>query len=324
MSKRLPRVVLTAPVSRLPEELLAGRARVRVLRHRKPLTEERLASALRSADGALTYLSDPVTAKVLEGCPRLKVVANHAVGVNNIDLAAARARGVVVTYTPGVLTEATADLTWALILGTARRAAEGDRMVRRGKFHGWAADLLLGMDLRGKTLGVVGLGRIGQAVARRAPAFGLKVVYAQRSRADGCVEAALGTVRLTLDDLVRTADVLTLHCPLTEETRGLMGRERLFAMKPGALFVNASRGGLHDEAALVEALAAGHLGGAGLDVFENEPALSPGLVGLDNVLLLPHAGSATHETRAAMARMALSDLLAVLEGREPEHPVPAG
>jgi len=320
--KRLPRVVFTAPVSRMPQDLLEGRARVRVLKHRLPLTEAQLAKALAGADGVLTFLSDPITAAVLEACPRIKVVANHAVGYNNIDLGAARARGIVVTYTPGVLTEATADLTWTLLLGAARRALEGDRMVRRGKFRGWEAGLLLGMDLREKTLGVVGLGRIGQAVARRASAFGMRVAYTQRRRADPTVEAALGARFVPLEELVATADILTLHCPLTPETRGLMGRDRLFAMKRGALFLNASRGTLHDEAALAEALAAGHLSAAGLDVFENEPAVHPGLLALPNVLLMPHAGSATHETRAAMARMVVSDLLAVLEGREPAHPVP--
>jgi len=320
--KRLPRVVFTAPVSRMPEDLLEGRARVRVLKHRLPLTEETLAAALKNADGAVTFLSDPVTACLLERCLRLKVIANHAVGYNNIDLAAARARGISVTYTPGVLTEATADLTWTLLLGAARRAVEGDRMVRRGKFRGWEAGLLLGMDLRDKTLGVVGLGRIGQAVARRAAAFGMRVVYTQRHRADATVEAGLGARFLPLEELVATSDVLTLHCPLSAETRGLMGRERLFAMKPGALFLNASRGALHDEAALVEALSSGHLSAAGLDVFEKEPEVHPGLLGLPNVLLMPHAGSATHETRAAMARMVVADLLAVLEGREPAHRVP--
>lgn len=322
MAKRIPRVVFTAPVSLLPQDLLDGRARVRVLRHRAPLTEDQLARGLAKADGAVTFLSDPLTEAVFAACPQLRAVANHAVGYNNIDLAAARARGIAVTYTPGVLTEATADLTWTLLLGAARRVVEGDRMVRRGKFRGWEAGLLLGMDLRGKTLGVVGLGRIGQAVARRAAAFGMRVAYAQRHRADAVVEAALGAHRLPLDKLVATCDILTLHCPLTAETRGMMGRERLFAMKRGAIFLNASRGTLHDEAALVDALREGHLSAAGLDVFEREPELHPDLASLPNAVLMPHAGSATHETRAAMARTVVSDLLAVLEGREPSHRVP--
>lgn len=323
VARKLPQIVLTAPVSLLPEDLLAGRAKVRILKHRGPLTEEQLIAGLQRADGAVSFLSDPFTAKVFAASPRLRAVANHAVGYNNIDLAAAKQHGVTVTYTPGVLTEATADLTWALLLGAARRVVEGDRMVRRGKFRGWEAGLLLGMDLRGKTLGIVGLGRIGQAVARRAAAFGLRVAYTQRRKADPVVEAALSARYLPLDDLVRTADILSLHCPLTPETTGMMSRERILAMKPGALFLNASRGTLHDEAALVEALKIGHLCAAGLDVFEREPELHPELAGLPNALLLPHAGSATHETRAAMARMVLSDLLAVLEGRAPEHPVPA-
>ena len=324
MSPRLPKVVFTAPVSEMPNDLLDGRVRVKVIRHKLPLTEEHLIAKLKGASGVLCFLSDPLTGRALESCPKLKAVALHAVGYNNVDIAAASRLGITVTYTPGVLTEATADLAWTLILGACRRMVEGDKMVRAGRFKGWDAGLLLGMDLSGKTLGIVGLGRIGQAVARRAIPFGLHVAYTQRKRADATAEAALGARYLPLDQLIRESDILSLHCPLTPETDHLFSRERICAMKPGAVLINASRGPLVDEAALAEALETGHLLAAGLDVFEREPEVCPALRRLSNVVLMPHAGSAGRETRAAMARMAVSDLMAVLDGRTPQHQVPRG
>ena len=320
-ARKRPLVVATAP---LPGDALAlfdGRARIEVLPRHGLLGETDLTAGLKGADGAVTFLTDPVTRSVLEACPGLKVVSNVAVGTDNIDLEAARERGIVVTHTPGVLTEATADLTWALILGVARRIGEGERLVRAGGFTGWAPDLLLGVDLRDKTLGIVGMGRIGRAVARRAPAFGLRVVYAQPRRLTASVESALGARHLPLDALLASADVVTLHCPLTPETRRLMDRRRLLAMKPGAILVNTARGPVVDEEALVECLREGRLFGAGLDVYEREPELAEGLTELPNVLLLPHLGSATEAVREAMARMAVTDCLAVLEGRRPEHGV---
>ncbi len=316
---KLPRVVVTAPLPGGAAALFEGRARVKLLDRRGPLGEAELATALRGAAGAVTLLTDPVTRPVLEACPNLKVVSNVAVGTDNIDLEAARMQGVVVTHTPGVLTEATADLAWALILGVARRLVEGDRMVRTGGFSGWKPDLLLGVDLTGKILGVVGMGHIGRAVARRAPAFGMRVVYCQPRRLQDSVESALNARHLPLEDLLAAADVVSLHCPLTPETRRLMNRNRLLAMKPGAILVNTARGPVVDEEALVECLREGHLFGAGLDVYEREPELAPGLRELPNVLLLPHLGSATKAVRESMARMAVTDCLAVLEGRQPEH-----
>ncbi|MEW6758118.1 MAG: D-glycerate dehydrogenase [Acidobacteriota bacterium] len=321
MAVRLPLLVLTSP---LPGDALAlaeGRARVRTLRPRGPLSEKVLLRALRPAVGAVTLLSHPVSARVLESCPKLKVVSNYAVGTDNVDLEAARRSGIRVTNTPDVLTEATADLAWTLLLGAARRASEGDRMVRAGRFRGWAPGLLLGMDLRGKLLGIVGMGRIGRAVARRAPAFGMRVAYTQRRRLLASEEAALGAAYMDLDALLNAADVVSLHCPLTPDTRHLLGGRRLRSMKPGAVLVNTARGPVVDEEALVECLREGRLLGAGLDVYEGEPALAPGLRDLPNVLLLPHLGSAGEETRAEMARMAVADCLAVVEGREPAHPV---
>lgn len=321
MTGRLPLVILASPLPGDALSLARGRARVLTLRPRGPLTEEALVRSLRRADGAVTLLSHTVTAKVLEACPRLRVVANYAVGTDNVDLEAARRLGIRVTNTPDVLTEATADIAWTLLLGAARRASEGDRMVRQGRFKGWAPELLLGMDLRGKLLGIVGMGRIGKAVARRAPAFGMGVVYTQRRRLHASEEAALGARFMDLDPLLARADVVSLHCPLSPATRHLLDARRLRSMKPGAVLVNTARGPVVDEEALVECLREGHLLGAGLDVYEREPALAPGLRELKNAFLLPHLGSAGAETRTEMARMAIADCLAVIEGREPAHPV---
>lgn len=320
-SGRLPLLVVTYP---LPGDWAAeceGRVRIKVLRRRGALSEERLIRALRAASGAVTLLTDPVTERVIGSCPGLKVIANSAVGTDNIDLAEAARRGVVVTNTPDVLTEATADLAWTLILGTARRVAEGDRLMRRGAYRGWKPDFMLGTGLGGKVLGIVGMGRIGRAVARRAPAFGMRVRYTDGERLHESAESALGARRVPLDELLATSDVVTLHCPLTAENHHLMSRERLCAMKRGALLINTARGPLVDEGALVECLRSGHLGGAGLDVYEREPLLADGLAHCPNTLLLPHVGSATRETRAAMALAAVRDALAVLDGREPEHSV---
>lgn len=314
-------MVVTAPLPGDALTLLDGKARVRVYRHPRPLSEEELIRRAGKAHGLIPLLADRVCAAVLESCPALKVVANYAVGVDNVDLQAARRLGIVVTNTPDVLTEATADLTWTLILGVARRLREGGRMMRRGAFRGWAPELLLGMDLRGKTLGIVGMGRIGQAVARRAPAFGMAVIYSDEARLCESAESALGVRRLPVQELLAQSDVVSLHCPLTPQTRHLLDRERLLSMKRGAILVNTARGPIVDEKALVEVLRDGHLMGAGLDVFEEEPKVAPGLAELPNALLLPHLGSATVETRQAMARLAVGNCLAVLEGREPENRV---
>ena len=318
VASKKPLVVVTSPLPGDALSLLEGKARVKEYRHPRPLSEGEFIKRAVQAEGLIPLLADRVSAAVLESCTRLKVVANYAVGVDNVDLEAARRRGIVVTNTPDVLTEATADLTWTLILGVARRVREGGRMMRRGAFKGWAPDLLLGMDLRGKTLGIVGMGRIGQAVARRAPAFGMRVVYADGARLWESAESALGASRVAVEELLRLSDVVTLHCPLTPETRHLLDRERLLSMKRGAILVNTARGPIVDEAALVEVLRSGHLMGAGLDVFEQEPKVEPGLAELPNALLLPHLGSAARETREAMARLAVRNCLAVLEGREPE------
>ena len=324
MPNRTDSLPLIAVTSELPGDallLIEGRARVRTRTARGVRFGEDMIRCLRGAQGAVTLLSDPVSEAVLAACPSLKVVSNVAVGVDNVDLAACARRGVVVTNTPDVLTEACADLTWALLLGAARRVIEGDRFVRAGKFKGWRLDLLMGAGLCGKTLGIVGMGRIGQAVARRAAPFGLRVIYAQRTRLAPSQEAALGARFVPLEELLRTSDAVSLHCALTPETRHLLDRHRLSLLKPGALLINTGRGPLVDEGALVEALRSGRLFAAGLDVYEREPELAQGLKNLPNVILLPHIGSASRETREEMARMAVADCLAVIEGRAPGHAV---
>jgi glyoxylate reductase len=270
----------------------------------------------------VTLLSDPITASVLGACPLLRVVANYAVGYDNVDLAAAAERGLVVTNTPDVLTEATADTTWALILASARRVVEGDRMMRAGAFRGWGPDLLLGTDLRGKFLGIVGMGRIGRAVARRAPAFGMRVAYCDSKRLPESSEAALCARFLPLEELLRRSDVVSLHCPLNASTHHLLDSARLAMLKPTAVLVNTARGPAVDEAALVESLRSGRLAAAGLDVYEREPTISPGLAELPNAVLLPHLGSAGRETREAMARIAVENVREVLCGRSALTPVP--
>ncbi|HLN81311.1 MAG TPA: D-glycerate dehydrogenase [Thermoanaerobaculia bacterium] len=277
--------------------------------------EHELAAEVADVDALITLVSDPVTEAVIRAGRKLRIVANYAVGVNNIDRAAAAARGIVVTNTPGVLTDATADLTLALILALARRVVEGDRMVRAGGFAGWAPDLLLGRELKGKVLGIVGPGRIGRAVARRARAFGMTVIaFARSARADDDPD---DPPRVSFDELLRRADVVSLHVPLTDDTRHLFNRETFLKMKPGSLLINTARGGLIDEAALIASLESGQIGGAGLDVYENEPAVLPALLDDDRVVLMPHAGSATTEARREMARMVVEDVRRVLGGERP-------
>ena len=274
--------------------------------------ELELAAEVADADALITLVSDPVTERVLNAAPRLKIVANYGVGIDNIDRAAAAARGIAVTHTPGVLTDATADLTMALILALARRLIEGDRMVRAGRFAGWAPDLLLGTELKGKVLGILGPGRIGRAVARRARGFGMTVIATGRSPRDD--QDPDDPPRVSFDDLLRRADFLSIHAPLTVETRGLFDRETIGRMKPGSVLVNTARGPIVAESALAEAVASGHLAGAGLDVYENEPGITPAVLDDDRFVLMPHAGSATLETRREMARMVVEDVRRVLTG----------
>ena len=315
-------MAVVAVTSELPGTGLERLAAVHeVRRHPRgsPPSAAELAALAAGADALVTLVSDRVDAALLAACPSVRVVANVAVGVNNVDLEAARAAGVWVTNTPDVLTEATADFTMALLLAVTRRLVEGDRVVRAGAFTGWRPDYMLGVGLQGRVLGIVGLGRIGRAVARRALVFGM-TVHAH----DPAPPAGPGlpvTLFSSLDAMLPTVDVLTLHCPLLPATRRLIDARRLALLPRGAYLVNASRGEVVDEAALVAALERGHLAGAALDVYEREPEVHPGLPGRDDVVLAPHLGSATRETRAAMVDLAIDNVLAVLAGRRPPTPV---
>lgn len=313
------KVLVTA---RMPVEvisLIEREHQVESYQEDPPLDRQSLLRRVADKEGLLCTITDRIDAELLDGAPALKVIANYGVGFEHIDLAGATRRGIPVTNTPGVLTDATADLAFALILATARRIAAGDRRVREGKFTYWAPLLFLGQEVSGKTLGLIGLGRIGQAVAQRARGFGMRVLYHSRTRLAPAAEQELQVAYAPRETLLREADFVSLHVPLTPETRHLIGRRELELMKPTAFLINTARGPVVDEAALVEALRRGQIGGAGLDVYEREPELSPGLTDLDNVVLLPHLGSATIETRTRMGLMAAENLLAGLRGERPPN-----
>lgn len=284
----------------------------------RPLTRAELLIAARDADGLLTMLTDTIDRELLDACPRLRVVANCAVGYNNIDIAACSERGVLVTNTPGVLTETTADLTFALLLAVARRLVESDSFLRAGDWQSWSLMLLTGTDVYGKTLGLVGFGRIGQAVARRARGFGMRIIYADDYVDEGAA-AEFDARRVSLTELLRTADFVSLHVPYAPTTHHLIGEAELALMKPGAFLVNTARGSVVDEQALIAALKAGQLAGAGLDVFEDEPNVPALLAEMNNVVLTPHIGSASVETRTRMAVLAATNLTAALTGTKPPN-----
>ncbi len=280
-----------------------------------------LLEAARGVEGVLSTLTEKIDAEFMEAAgDGLRVVANMAVGYDNVDVEAAKERGIVVTNTPDVLDETTADTAFMLLLAAARRLGEGERIVRAGKWEAWGPKMLTGPDVWGKTLGIVGFGRIGQAMARRASGFGMEVVYTARSRKEDA-ENELGARYTELDELLQTSDFVSLHTPLTEETRHLIGAGELEKMKPGAVLVNTSRGPVVDEGALASALAKGHIFAAGLDVYEGEPEIHPTLLELENVVLAPHIGSASIETRDKMAALAAENISAVLRGKEPKTPV---
>jgi glyoxylate reductase len=312
----MPSILITR---RLPSSVIAklsAVAEVDVYTGDAAIPAAELRARVAGKDALVSLLTDAVDRSVIDAAPALKAIANVAVGYNNIDVPYARARGIVVTNTPDVLTESVADFTWAMILAITRRLSEGERLVRRGEWKGWALDLLLGMELRGKQLGLVGLGRIGRAVAARAGAFGMRVAYTSRTEAAGVGEA------MQLDRLLLTSDVVSLHVPLTPQTTHLIDKRALTRMKRSAYLINTARGPVVDEAALAWALQHHLLAGAALDVYEHEPAIHPELRSLENVLLVPHLGSGTTETRTAMADLAADNVLAVLSGRAPLTPVP--
>jgi glyoxylate reductase len=298
-------VVLTADYPSIARDILAGEFDVIAHPTEQARSEEEMITLLAEADAAITLLSDPLTRRVLASNPNLRMVANYAVGYNNIDVDAARELHITITNTPGVLTEATADLTIALILAVTRRLIEGDTEVRRTGECVWEPLHLLGTGLQGKRLGIIGLGRIGQAVAQRAKAFGVDVIGVRRGE--------------PLDDLLAMSDIVSIHAPLSRETHHLIDAAALAKMKRGAYLVNTSRGPLVDEAALCDALDSGHLRGAALDVYEREPEVSKRLLTMSNVVLAPHIGSATEEARTAMARIAATDVRRFLRGQVPVH-----
>jgi lactate dehydrogenase-like 2-hydroxyacid dehydrogenase len=315
------KILISIPL--LPESIALARAQTEVDVHASedPLPKADLIARLRDKAGLICQIADTIDDEVLGSAPGLKVVANVAVGYNNIDVAAARRRGIVVTNTPDVLTDTTADFTWALVMAAARRVTEADRYVRAGRWHRWEFLRLLGGDVHGKTLGVIGFGRIGRAVTRRALGFQMRVLYHDSVRADAAVERELQATFADKATLLRESDFVTLHCLLTPETRHLIDATALRAMKRTAYLINAARGPIVDEAALVRALTERSIAGAALDVFEEEPRVHPGLLGLDNVVLAPHIASASEATRQKMSALAVENCLAVLAGKPPLTPV---
>ena len=318
----MSRVVVTGRVPDAAIEKLRAAHEVEMWPDPEPIGREELLRRVAGVDAVVSLLTERIDAELLDAAgPQLKVVANVAVGYDNIDVPACSERDVVATNTPGVLTDATADIAFGLILMATRRLGEGERLIRSGQDWKWGMFFLLGSSLQGKTLGVVGMGGIGQATARRARAFGMEIVYQSRSEIDAGIAAELGARRVELDELLSVSDVVSLHCPYGPATHHLIGAEQLAAMQDSAYLVNTARGPIVDEAALASALREGRIAGAGLDVYEHEPRVHPELRELDNVVLLPHLGSATVETRTAMAVLAAENVLAVLGGQRPPTPI---
>jgi glyoxylate reductase len=316
-----PAVLISRQLPEAAVQLARSRAEVDAYAKDAPMPRAELLERLTGKQGLICVISEVIDEALLAARPGLRVVSNVAVGYNNVDVAACTRRGVVVTNTPDVLTDTTADFAWTLLMATARRLVEADRYTREGRFRQWEYMLLLGGDVHGKTLGVVGFGRIGRAMARRALGFGMRVLYQDAVPADPGTERELNATRVDLATLLRESDFVTLHTPLIAETRHLINAASLRTMKKTAYLINAARGPVVDEAALVQALTEGRIAGAGLDVFEEEPTVHPGLIGLPNVVLAPHIASASHETRLKMATLAVENCLAVLEGKTPPTPV---
>ncbi len=305
---------------RLPEEglkMFEGHE-VEIYEGDAPPSKEEIIEGVKGKDALICLLTDKIDGEVMDASPSLKIIANYAVGYDNIDVSEATKRGIFVTNTPGVLTETVADLAWALIMAIARRIVEGDKFMREGKFRGWAPMLLLGSDVHGKTLGIIGAGRIGQAVARRAKGFNMRILYYSRRRKED-FEKECNAEYVDLKTLLRESDFISLHTPLTPETYHMIGENELKMMKSSAYLINTGRGKCVDERALVKALKEGWIRGAALDVFENEPEIEPELKELDNVVLTPHIGSASYETRSRMAVMVAENVLAALKGKMPPN-----
>ena len=322
---RNPRVVVTQELPDAIMDRMAALFDARLNRTESRLSPDALREAVADCDVLVPTVTDAVDTDLLAGAPRLGLIANFGAGVNHIDLRAARARGIVITNTPGVLTEDTADMVMALIVSVPRRLAEGEKLVRSGAWTGWSPGGMLGYRIGSKALGIVGMGRIGQAVARRARAFGLSIHYHNRRRLPAVLEAELGaTWYPALDDLLAAADILTIHTPLNADSRGLIDARRLALLRRHVFLINASRGGIVDEEALVGALEAGRLAGAGLDVWEHEPRIDPRLLALPNVVMTPHMGSATYEGRVASGEKVIRNIRAWADGHRPPDQVLEG
>ena len=319
MTMKQKQVYITRTIPSPAVELLKKHYTVKINTEKRGAHRRELKKAVKEAHALLCLLTDRIDEEILANAPNLRIVANMAVGYDNIDLKAATRHGIMATNTPGILTETTADLTWALILGTARKLVESDKYTRERKFSGWEPMLFLGSDVYGKTLGVAGFGRIGQAVARRANGFGMRVIYHDERKVAASVEKRLRAKYVSLNTLLGESDFLSLHVPLTPKTRHLIGAGELKRMKPTAFLFNTSRGPVIDEKELVKALKKKMIAGAGLDVYEREPALARGLAQLSNVILLPHIGSASIETRTRMAMMAAENIVEALSGRKPPN-----
>lgn len=324
--KDKPKVVVTRHLLPSVEARMEELFEVTLNREDRPLSRDELADAMRQADVLVPTVTDRIDAELIEQAgENLGLIASFGAGVDHIDLAAARARKILVTNTPGVFTDDTADLTMALIIGVPRRLREGTSLIRRSEWTGWAPSTLLGRKLGGKTLGIVGLGRIGQAVAFRARAFGLNTIYYNRHRLPQAVESMFGAEYVdSLDELLARSDIVTLHCPSTADTRGMLDASRIAAMKPGATIVNTARADLIDYGAMIEALESGHLGGAGLDVFPEEPKVDARLVALPNVIAQPHIGSATIEGREASGERVIANIRFWADGHRPPDQVLEG
>lgn len=316
MTETKQRVAVTRLIPSVGLQLLEEHFEIEQWESDAPPDREVLIKLLQNKDGALTLLSDRIDGELLDMCPNLKVIGNMAVGYENIDPEAAAERGVWVTNTPDVLTDATADIALSLILSVTRRIVESDKFMRAGKYHYWEPRMLRGTGLADKTLGIIGFGRIGKAVAHRARAFGMKIIFT-----DPVADETNNAKRVELDELLGRSDIVSLHCPYSDDLFHLIDDGAFRKMKNSAYFINTARGKLMDEKALVNALKEGEIAGAGLDVYENEPAFQQELAGFDNVVMLPHIGSATHETRDAMASLAAKNIIEVLHGRDPLTPV---
>ncbi len=319
----MPIVTVTNMFPESALEKLVSHCDLRTNQTEFPPTTEDLKRYASESTVIVTYLSDKINRDIIDCSENLRLIANYGAGFNNIDVAYAAKKGIWVTNTPGVLHETTADLTWAMILGAARRIVPAERFTRENRFKGWQAKMYLGGDVYGKTLGIVGCGEIGSAVARRASGFKMRVLYCNRNRLPAEKEQALNAEYTPLEELLRQSDFVTVHAPLTEQTQHMIGKEQFLLMKPTAYFIHTARGKVVDDKALVEVLKEEKIAGAALDVYENEPALTEGMTELENLMLLPHIGSASHETRDKMADLVADNVLDALAGKTPRCLVPS-